>query len=114
MMCSLKGSSLVEALVASVIFLTVFMIAMTSLVNITKLNLSTASVPEMELAVGECMDKFSLEFGTSASYGYEWGHVEITTVPYRSLDDLLEVTASAKAKRGGDIIYRYILCTGTD
>ncbi len=56
---SLKGASLVEALVASVIFLTVFFIAMSSMTDIARVNLSGASPVDMEEAVRQCLESFA-------------------------------------------------------
>lgn len=51
MKTTLQGASLVEALVASVIFLTVFLIAMSSLINIARIKVSGPSPMEIEDAV---------------------------------------------------------------
>ncbi len=110
MKMSLKGTSLVEALVASVIFLTVFLIAMDSLTNIARLNLSGASPVAIEEAAGECLEKFAEGTADKAAYSYPWGDVEIVAEPYRQADDLLDVTVRAKSKNGYTVIYRYLIC----
>ena len=70
---SLKGASLVEALVASVIFLTVFFIAMSSMTDIARVNLSGASPVDMEEAVRQCLESFAAGTADKASYAYMWG-----------------------------------------
>lgn len=110
MKISLKGASLVEALVASVIFLTVFLIAMDSLANIARLNLSGASPVAMEEAVGKCLEKFAAETANRRTYSYPWGDIEIGAKPYDAAGDVLDVTVMAKVKNGNTVIYRYLIC----
>lgn len=109
MKITLKGASLVEALVASVIFLTVFLIAMNSLVAISKIRISGPSPVEIEDAIEECMSMFRGESDDSCSYDFQWGVVEVEAKPYKTLDEVLDVTVSAKAKNGRTVIYRYIV-----
>ena len=107
---SLKGASLVEALVASVIFLTVFLMAMDSLMNIARINHSGVSPVEMEAAVRDCLKKIEDGSTDKRSYCYQWGSVEVDAQPYKAFDDLLDVTVTAKAKNGCAIIYRFLIC----
>lgn len=107
---SLKGTSLVEALVASVIFLTVFLIAMDSLTGIARVNLSVTSYVAMEVATGECLKQFAAGNTDKATFGYHWGCVEVTAEPYGQMAGLSEVTVTAKSSNGYTIIYRYIIC----
>ncbi|MCX4336579.1 MAG: hypothetical protein K1V99_11585 [Bacteroidales bacterium] len=107
---SLKGASLVEALVASVIFLTVFFIAMSSMTDIARVNLSGASPVDMEEAVRQCLESFAAGTADKASYAYMWGDIEIESEPYKAADDLKDVTVTAKAKNGCTVIYRYLIC----
>lgn len=109
----LKAASLVEALVASVIFLTVFLIAMDSMMNIARINVSGASPVDMEEAVRECLERFAEGSAKKASYDYMWGNIEIEAEPYKAVDDLLDVTVTAKAKNGCTVIYRYLICANS-
>lgn len=111
---TLKGASLVEALVASVIFLTVFLIAMSSLINIARIKVSGPSPVEIEDAVEECIARFKDESDNANSYGFEWGTVELNAKPYGASDEVLSVTASAKVKYGRTVIYRYIIKRNED
>lgn len=106
----LKGTSLVEALVASVIFITVFLIAMNSVVSISRVNHSGASPAEMEETIRDCMERFEKGKEDRASYDYSWGRIEINAESYGKMEDLSDVTLTAKAKNGCTIIYRYLLC----
>lgn len=114
MKTTLQGASLVEALVASVIFLTIFLIAMSSLVNIARIKVSGPSPVEIEDAVEECIAKFKDESDDSRSYDFEWGVVEVDAKPYRASDRVLEVAASAKVKYGRTVVYRYIIKRNED
>ena len=111
---TLKGASLVEALVASVIFLTVFLIAMNSLVNIARLNVFGPSPVEIEAAVEECLAKFKDESDNSHSYDFDWGVVDVNAKPYGMFDGVLDVTLSAKVKYRQTVIYRYIIKRNED
>ncbi len=108
---SLKAASLVEALVASVIFLTVFMIAMSSLTNIARINCIGPAPVDVEDAVKECMEKFAEQPAPSASYEYEWGAVAIQAEQYKGVGGLLDVTVTARAHNNRyTVIYRYLIC----
>lgn len=111
---TLKGASLVEALVASVIFLTVFLIAMSSLINIARIKVSGPSPVEIEDAVEECIARFKDEFDDSRSYDLDWGVVEVNAKPYEISDGVLDVTVSAKVKYGRTVIYRHIIKRNED
>ena len=114
MKTTLQGASLVEALVASVIFLTIFLIAMSSLVNIARIKVSGPSPVEIEDAVEECIDKFKDESDNSRSYDFEWGVVDVVAKPYETFAEVFDVTVSAKVKYGRTVIYRYIVKRNED
>lgn len=114
MKTTLQGASLVEALVASVIFLTIFLIAMSSLVNIARIKVSGPSPVEIEDAVEECIAKFKDESDDSRSYDFDWGVVEVNAKPYETSDGVLDVTVSAKVKYGRTVIYRRIIKRNED
>lgn len=106
---TLKGASLVEALVASVLFLTVFLIAMSSLMTIARITVSGPSPVEMEESVKEGLDRFKKGTGNSGSWNFRWGVVEVEAEPYRTADDVTAVTVTAKADNGRTIVYRYLI-----
>ena len=114
MKTTLQGASLVEALVASVIFLTVFLIAMSSLINIARIKVSGPSPVEIEDAVEECIEKFKNESDDSRSYDFDLGVVEVNAKPYETSDGVLDVTVSAKVKYGRTVIYRHIIKRNED
>ena len=109
MKLSLIGTSLVEALVASVVFLTIFLIAMDSLTNIARIRLSDVSPKAVEMAIGECLVKFSEGTDYKAAYSYPWGDIELRAEPYRDVDNMLDVTVTAKSKNEHTVIYRYLI-----
>lgn len=106
---TLKGTSLVEALVSSVIFLTVFLIAMDSLMNITRMSVSGPSPVEIEDAIRECVGNVPGARDASRTYDYAWGQVTVESKSYGHLERVLEVTAVARADNGRTVIYRYLL-----
>ena len=106
---TLKAASIVEALVASVIFLTVFLIAMSSLVNIARIRASRPSPVDIEDAVAECIAKFKDESDNASSYDFEWGAVQLNAKPYGTFDGVMDVTVLAKVKYGRTVIYKYII-----
>ncbi|MBQ8838383.1 MAG: hypothetical protein IJ005_03595 [Bacteroidales bacterium] len=111
MKTALKGASLVEALVASVIFLTIFLIATDSLINIARINIDGPSPVEVEEALRDCIRRFEVKPDNGRSYDFDWGVVEVGAKPYRRSDEILDVTITARTWNGRTVIYRYLLCT---
>lgn len=105
----LRGTSLVEALVASVVFMTIFLIAMVSLANVTRIRLSGMTPEVVEMAICECVVKFAKGTDHKVAYSYPWGDIEIMAESYRDVGNMLDVTVTAKSKNGHTVIYRYLI-----
>ena len=87
----LKGASLLEAIVAAVLFLTVFATAMELLPRLTVRD-------EADYRVGRAFDKYATGVWPCGDYteAYDWGAVTVRVETYRGFSDLQVVTVSAR------------------
>lgn len=99
----LKATSLLEAIVASVVFLIVFGMAMTSAVNLRKLG--TPDWARIERDFNE-FRKQNPENGEQ--YEYDWGRIEATCSDYHDVPGLLDVQITIRLKDGRKTVYRYL------
>lgn len=109
---TLRADTLIEAIVASVIFLLVFGI---SLETISRLSLYHNQDPlfvEVDYRLKSCFEEFS---GGSYEYAvyhrkYTWGTITIDIKPYKEYSGIQEITLSAKIKhRLQSIEYRHLV-----
>lgn len=110
MKANLCAFSLMETLVASVIFLTVFMIATDVLGNLAAHNLDHPGPVAVEREIERCrMDAIETdEVFTERSYDYPWGCILISVAPYGEMAELRLMTVSARINGGNVVTYRYI------
>lgn len=93
----LRGSSLIEALVASVLFLIVFTLSLETLSRLTHRQ----SGGEIQIAMDHTMQACEREYihawcqPLAVVKTYPWGTIDITLTPYGSSSELLELTLSA-------------------
>ena len=86
----IRAASLLEAVVAAVVFLIVFTIAMELLPRLTLREDETLLVADAEYRVARAFDKYATGVWPVGVYSesYDWGTVEIKLTPYRNYDDL--------------------------
>lgn len=107
----LKAFSLVETLVASVIFLTVMMLATSALAEIAGHSPDVPGPIEVELTVRKCCEEV-MSSGTSVSelsFDYKWGKVEVSIHPEPDSPELLRMAATAKIRGVYTLRYRCLV-----
>lgn len=110
-MVRLKGSSLIETLVAAVIFLAVFAASIEMLARITVSEESAADMIAAELQMRRMFDRYvCAPAGTSHIQEYSWGDIAVSVERYGASRRLNVVNVSARLKCGGRILrYRRIV-----
>ncbi|GEM_PF-4345660 len=110
MKTKLRAFSLAETLVASVIFLTVFMIATDVLGNIAAHDLDYPGPVAVEREIERCRaDALDAdELFVERTYDYPWGCIIVSLAPYETVPELRRMTVSAKTKAGNVVTYKYI------
>lgn len=110
-MARLKGASLVEMLVAAVIFLAVFAVSMEMLARITVSEESAADVVAAELEMRRAFDRYkAAPAGMSDAQEYDWGTIAVRVESYADSRRLNVVDICACMKRGGRVLrYRRIV-----
>lgn len=94
----LRGATLLEAIVAAVLFLTVFAAAMELLPRLTVRDDDALLVVEAEYRVGWVFDKYASGLWPAGEYAetYDWGDVAIRVEPYRDFSDVQVLTITAR------------------
>lgn len=94
----LRGASLLEAIVAAVLFLTVFAAVMELLPRLTVRDDDALLVAEAEYHVGRTYDKYASGLWPAGEYAesYDWGTVTVLVEPYRDFRDLQVLTVTAR------------------
>lgn len=94
----LKGASLLEAIVAAVLFLTVFAVVMELLPRLTVRDDDALLMAEADYRVGRTFDKYATGVWPCGEYAeaYDWGAVTILVESYRGFSDVQAITVSAR------------------
>ncbi len=110
-MVRLRGSSLVETLVAAVIFLVVFAASMEMLARITVSEESAADMISAELQMQRAFDRYvCAPAGTSHIQEYSWGDIVVSVERYGESRRLNVVEVCSRLKCGGRVLrYRRIV-----
>lgn len=95
-----------ETLVASVVFLIVFAMAMTSAVNLRKMQ--TPDWARIERDFNEFRKRVPED---GERYEYDWGRIEAVCSEYHDVPGLLYVQATIRLKDGRRTGYRYLTST---
>ena len=83
---------MIEIMVASIIFLVIFFIAMEMIVRVGSVRRDD-SLLAAEIDMKTCMHRFSTEYFAPGEYlfSYGWGEITATVNPYRELTEIREV-----------------------
>lgn len=94
----LRAASLVEALVAAAVLLTVFAVTMELLPRLTLRDDDGLAVAEAEYRVAQAFDKYGSGLWPAGEYAerYDGGELTIRIEPYRALCDVQLVTVAAR------------------
>lgn len=99
----LRAASLLEAVVAAVLFLTVFAAVMELIPRLTVRDDDALLVAEAEYRVGQVFEKYGTGLWPCGEYTetYDWGAVTAFVEPYRDFADLQVVTVSVRIVGSG-------------
>ncbi len=105
----LAATSLLETVVATVVFLIVFGMAMGASVNLRRLGSPDWARIETDFnAVRARMPE------DGQVYEYDWGEIGTECSEYLEIPGLLDVRVTIKLKDGRRSIYRYLYCDGLE
>ena len=99
----LRAASLLEAVVAAVLFLTLFAAVMELIPRLTVRGDDALLVAEAEYRVGRTFEKYGTGLWPCGQYAetYGWGAVTVYVERYRDFADLQLVTVSARISGSG-------------
>lgn len=106
------ASTLIETLIASVIFLCVFMISLDTLSRLTLNKTDTRLLTEADYRIKDCFREYATGKYDCGYYQhtFDWGSIGITVKPYRDYPALRELEITADIKRSGkQIRYRHLI-----
>ena len=108
----LQAFSLIETIVASVIFMIVFLLSMQTLTSLVKYDIADTSYLIMENELQKTRKNLVLHesFPTKQDFIYDWGEVKIDITPYMDNVYQVELTAVSKLKNK-TINYRFLQAT---
>lgn len=107
----LKASTLLETIVASVIFMIVFVIAMDTLTRILVSNHKDNDFLVIESAFSRCINEMKnkeLKIGEQ-SHTFEWGEIYVNISLYKEAVFQVHMQAVTREKR--EVNYRYLTTT---
>ena len=108
----LKGSSIVEAVTASVIFLLLFALALHAVVEMGRKEVRPAHFIEADKAYRKVLDGCVEGMYTVGNYPfrYEWGAMDLCLETYGDAGDLVKVSVTLRMKSNTSrIIHRHII-----
>ncbi len=93
----LPGSTIIEAIVASLIFMMVFAISLSTVTGFTLREHEGYALLEAERQLTACIDRYCGGIWPERTYGeeYEWGKITIKITPYESFENMQAVTLTA-------------------
>lgn len=104
----LSGSTMLETIVASIIFMIVFGMAMDFLTRILISNHKDNDSLPIESAFNKCqrqMARTEITVGEEI-YAFDWGEIQVIVAPYKN--ELLEVKMNATTRDNRKVSYQYI------
>lgn len=108
----LRASTLIETMIASVIFLCVFTISLDTVSRLTLKNNDQSILVEVDYRIKQCRQEFSAKTHRQGSYirEYSWGKIIVNLKPYRNYMDLTELTITADVKNNSKRFkYKYVI-----
>ncbi|MDR0893649.1 MAG: hypothetical protein LBN24_13755 [Mediterranea sp.] len=111
----LQASTLIETIVASIIFLCVFGMAMDTLTRLFASGRDEADYLLVESVMNRqrrALEQHPPTGASAKSYPYRWGELRIEMHPYGESSNLLEVDMQAVTLRKKEINYRFIIRGG--
>lgn len=95
-MCKLIGASLLEAIIAGLLFLIVFSITMELLPYLARPRHETLFSMKLDFAIEQILTKYMTGVWPNGIYSetYEWGEISIRIEPYRDYSDMQVIVIS--------------------
>lgn len=110
-----RAASLLEAVVAAVLFLTVFAVVMELVPRLTVRDDDALLVAEAEYRAGRAFGKYATGLWPCGEYAeqYVWGSVAIRIAPYRDFADMqvVEITARIDGSRKRITLKQLVGCS---
>lgn len=97
-MGTLKGSTLIEVIIASVIFMSVFAISLETVSRLTVRQDDNLALVEAGHRMEECFRDYAGRDEGVYTREYEWGTVRVLLRPYREYERLHEMVITAEMK----------------
>lgn len=108
----LPASTIIETVVASVLFLLIFFICIESITRINSMSRGEEPL-EVEMDFNNCIKMFTAEKYGEGEYTmtYRWGDITVSVKPYPEHEDISELnfTAGFNNGRSSDIRYRVLI-----
>lgn len=114
LLAKVQASTLLETIVASVIFMIIFVMAMDTMTRIAVSNQKDGEYLLIESSFNKCTREIKnkeLAVGTDV-YMFKWGRIDVTVSPYTEKLFLVEMNAVTDRKR--EVSYRYIAADETN
>lgn len=111
---TLPGASVLEAIVASILFMVIFCIAIETLTRVGTMKRDDTLL-EMETDLQGCVREFTLQVHETGEYSreYDWGEIAVLVAPYRDLDGIRELCFDAlPAHTNRKMTYRTLVVYG--
>lgn len=115
--CTIAGSSMIEAIVASIIFLAVFLISLSTVTGFTLRPDEGYVLLEAGRQLNACVDRYgdgTWPEDTSYEEEYGWGSIEIRITPYRDFDDIRTVAITVHLNGSRKVIEHIFLTVERD
>ncbi len=113
-MAGVRSASLLEAVVASVLFLSVFLVTLELVPRLTVRDDEGVWTVEADYRMMRAFDKYATGLWPAGEYSeeYAWGCVIVKIAPYRAFTDLqvVEVTACIEGVRRRMVFRQIIIC----
>ncbi len=98
-MGALRGSTLVEAVVASVIFMCVFAISLETVLRLTTKKEDNMVLIDVDHRIEECLRDYSRHENGVYAREYDWGRIVVVVRQYKNYPRLREVVVTANTER---------------
>lgn len=114
LLAKVQASTLLETIVASVIFMIIFVMAMDTMTRIAVSNQKDGEYLLIESSFNKCTREIkNKELAVGANtYTFKWGRIDVTVSPYTEKLFLVEMNAVTDRKR--EVSYRYIVADETN
>jgi hypothetical protein len=109
----LPGSTLVETLVASILFLVIFFLALDTLSRVG-VRVPDDTLPAVETDLQACLHEFSTGDAAPGDYlrVYEWGEIAIAVRGYGELTDVRRLELVCRIDRHRSLVFHRLIPVG--